>query len=579
MLRDPLLRRSFLTFAIASAVAVAGTAGLAAWRISAAHEAAVRERLGQRAKAVGVPLEGWEAELRSPSGRAAAGPRATLLSRAMGLRLTVFTAEGEMLVDTGAYAPGVDRPEVAAAALSGTGYHRRLDALTGLDTRYAAASVGGPPGTLVVRVAQPAEEADAPLRETRAVLGWSALLVWLAGTIGAAFVLLPIWSSAVALRLALNEPKAVFPRGQAGVLGDLARRTERLLEENRDLRRDRSTEREEAGAILASMSEAVMAVDAGARVRVLNQAAARLLGLDPAAAIGQPVGGIVRSEAIAEAAARAAGGVEAASRAELPGPPARVLEIHAQPIRPQGGAVIVLRDVTEIARFAEMRRDFVAAASHELRTPLSVISGTVETLLDGGLERPEQAREFLTSMERQLRTLTALVNDLLDLGKLESRPEFTPRACDISEVLSKVAGDNAAAAAGKGLTLSVDAPAGLPRLMADAALLERAVSNLVENAVRYTASGGSIEVRADAEKDAVRVTVTDTGIGIPEKDLKRIFERFYRVDKSRSREAGGTGLGLAIVKHIVALHKGEVHAESGGPGKGARFVVRLPGFG
>ncbi|MBI2923723.1 MAG: PAS domain-containing protein, partial [Planctomycetes bacterium] len=556
MLRDPLFRRAFLTLAVFSAAVVSGTAALGAWKISEGHEAFVRGGLERRARETAEALDGPP----GPAGNAGMRAKADLLARATGLRLTVFTPEGEMLADTGDYAPGVDRPEVAAAALSGAGYHRRLDARTGLDTRYAACQARTGAGPRIVRVAQAAAEADAPLRETRALLGWSALFVWAAATLFAAFVLLPVWTSAAALRLALNEPKAVFPRGQAGVLGDLARRTERLLEENRDLRRDRSTEREEAGAILASMSEPVMAVDAGVRLRVLNQAAARLLGLDPAAALGQPIGVIVRSEAIAEAAARAAGGAEAMSRAELPGPPLRVIEVHAQPIRPQGGAVVVLRDVTETARFAEMRRDFVAAASHELRTPLAVIAGTVETLLDGGLERPEQAREFLTSMERQLLTLTALVNDLLDLGKLESRPEFTPRACDVAQVLAKVVEANAGAAGVKGLSLAVDAPAGLPRLMADAGLLERAFSNLVENAVRYTPHGGSIEVRADGERDGVRVTVKDTGIGIPEKDLKRFFERFYRVDKSRSREAGGTGLGLAIVKHIVALHKGEVWA-------------------
>jgi two-component system phosphate regulon sensor histidine kinase PhoR len=428
------------------------------------------------------------------------------------------------------------------------------------------------------RVRQGAPADDGAREEALRSVIRTAAIGWLATLLPSLLALWLLWRREAGLLLALNEPKAVFPRDMGGVMGDLARRIEDLSEKAEELEARHGAARREAEAILASMSEAVVAVDAGQRIRVANASAGRLLGFEPAQAQGQAVGSVVRAEAIAETAALASRGEARRARVDLPGPPPRVLDMQAEPIRPGGGAVLVLRDVTEEARFAEMRRDFVASASHELRTPLTVIRGTVETLLDGGLEHREKAVEFLQAMERQVRTLTALVNDMLDLGKLESRPEFAPRATDLGDVLEKAAALYEDAAKKKDLSIAVSIGDGLPGMMADPGLLERAFSNLVDNAVRYTPAGGRIEVVATGAGSWARVEIRDTGIGIPEKDLKRVFERFYRVDRSRSREAGGTGLGLAIVKHIVALHKGEVWAE-GEFGKGTTIVVRLPGFG
>jgi two-component system phosphate regulon sensor histidine kinase PhoR len=420
-----------------------------------------------------------------------------------------------------------------------------------------------------------------PSRATAAALhtaAWASLAVWATSVALFAAFSAAAWLRAASVRLAMNEPKAVFPRGMPGVVGDIARRAEALLDEARALRRDRSAARGEAEAILSAMTEAVVSVDGEGRIRVANAASARLLGLDPAKSVGEPIGGVVRTEGVADLARRAVGGEELRRQVQVPGPPARVLDVHAEPVRPSGGALLVLNDATEEAAFADMRRDFVAAASHELRTPLAIIRGCVETLLDGGLDDPPKAREFLQDIERNVRGMSALIGDLLDLGKLESKPEFVPRPCGIADVVHAAVAQHAAEAKRKGQALEVGVEEPLPHLMADAGLLERAVANILENAIRYTPAGGRVAVRARAEGASVRVEVEDTGPGIPDKDLKRIFERFYRVDRSRSRELGGTGLGLAIVKHIVALHKGEVWAESG-PGRGAKFVLRLPGFG
>ncbi|NUN49107.1 MAG: PAS domain-containing protein [Candidatus Brocadiae bacterium] len=497
------------------------------------------------------------------------------IAAASGVRVTVFDAAGKVLADSGRGA--VTTPDVVAAAASGRGLARSYDVVSGQDAD-SASFYNREVAPFVVRVASPTstvrEAADGAMTAVLVATGFA----WLSVAGIGAIVLWVLWSREAMLGLALREPKAIFPRDLSGELGFVASRLEALREERQVADRSRRAEKSEADVILSEMSDAVLSVDAQARIRLVNASAARLLGIDAAGAAGKPIGGIVRAEGIADLASRAAAGQTLSTRVETPGPPPRTLDVQARPMQDPGGAVLVLRDVTEEARFADMRRDFVAGASHELRTPLSVVKGMVETLLDGALDDRARAREFLEVIERQVKSLNNLVNDLLDLGKLESRPEFTPRVTDVPGILERVAAAWAAAAKDKEVEFRFEGDDPLPRLMADAALLERAFSNIVENALRFTPRGGTVTFRTSREGDRVRVEIRDTGPGIPETHLKRIFERFYRVDRARSREAGGTGLGLSIVKHVIGLHKGEVWAESEG-GAGAVFVVRLPGFG
>jgi two-component system, OmpR family, phosphate regulon sensor histidine kinase PhoR len=570
MLSDPAFRRTFFTAALLSGVAMAAVAATLCWQEESAHELRVKSEMAHEAVLASVHCSGRYSPHQPGLLSAELGP----VARALEARIDVYDTSNGSVLASGDAGSGV----TAFKSSPPGGDFRGPD---GAGREVVSATFGPVPSNrgkgIEVRVTRLAERVDAPLRETLYRIAGAGAAVWIAAMALFFLAFSSIHARAASLRLALNEPKAILPPDLDGVLGDIARRTGALLEESRMVQRDRSAIRTEADAILGGMTEGVIAVDREGRIRIVNAAAAEILGLGSRTALGQPIGGVVRFEGIAEAAAKAAGGAERTIRVDIPGPPPRVLEVHAEPIPQAGGAVLVLRDVSEEAKYADMRRDFVAAASHELRTPIAVIRAAAETLLDGALGQPEQAKQFLDSIHRHSLSMEALIKDLLDLGKLESRPDLTLRPTDIAQVLDRAVALHEPEAKKRRHDLNVAAADALPRLIADASLLERAFSNIVENAVRYTPDGGRITIRATAEGDKVRVEIEDTGTGIPEKELKRIFERFYRVDRSRSRDQGGTGLGLAIVKHVVQLHKGEVWAESGA-GKGAKFVVVLPGI-
>jgi len=262
----------------------------------------------------------------------------------------------------------------------------------------------------------------------------------------------------------------------------------------------------------------------------------------------------------------------------LTAPVERFLRVTAVPLLLTGeppGLVMVVDDVTTLRRLEHVRTEFVANVSHELRTPLTAIQGYLETLLGGALDEPEHARRFLEIAFRHTERLGRLLNDLTDLsnielGKVSLRLAATPLAPVVDSVLAIIA----AKAREGGVTLAAAVPAGLSGA-ADHDRLAQILINLVDNAVKYTPTGGAVTVRARPLGDHVEIAVSDTGVGIPRADLPRITERFYRVDKARSRELGGTGLGLAIVKHLVLAHGGDLAIESE-EGQGTTVRVTLP---
>jgi len=230
----------------------------------------------------------------------------------------------------------------------------------------------------------------------------------------------------------------------------------------------------------------------------------------------------------------------------------------------------------ELKRLERVRQDFVANVSHELRTPVSTIRGYAETLIDGALEDKKNAMDFLKIIHADSKRLATLINDLLELSKIESEePSLELSPCSIGQVAERVAKNLDKLAGDKSIEIVLNVPSGVPDALANEKAIGQALSNLVDNAVKYTEEGGTIAISVRVDAGLVRVDVTDTGIGIPEGDLPRIFERFYRVDKARSRELGGTGLGLSIVKHIAQAHGGEVHVESA-LGEGSTFSLTLP---
>ena len=337
-----------------------------------------------------------------------------------------------------------------------------------------------------------------------------------------------------------------------------------------------SSDKSQLEAVLNQMREAVLAVDSAGAVLVVNPSLSRLLGVDAAAARGRPYLECVRHNAISQlVGAGLADGRPRAQEVRVFAREELVFDAHAAPLLQEGrlsGALLVLHDITRLRRLEQVRRDFVANVSHELRTPLSSIKGYAETLREGAIDDKENRLAFLKTIEEQADRLSKLVDDLLDLSAVESGHRLPKLAAtELRALAVDVTRQFAAAAAAREVTLA-SVSNGPALALADAEQMRQVVSNLIDNAIKYTEPGGRVEVALETKGAEVIVSVRDTGVGIPEADLTRVFERFYRVDKARAREAGGTGLGLAIVKHLVEAQGGRVWVESRQPGGSAFFL-------
>ncbi len=362
------------------------------------------------------------------------------------------------------------------------------------------------------------------------------------------------------------EELAVLSRG----LNRLAESAERQFAAVR-------AERDHLQSILASMSEGVLVVGPAGRVTSANPAFRRLFDLQQGEVTGRPVLELSRHPELARVVTDTLRkGEPQSGQIELQVPERRTLLLASAALAGgTGGAVVAARDTTELTRVADMRRDFVANVSHELKTPLAAIRGYAETLRDGALAEEETARRFTDRLLWQCRRLQALLDDLLTLSKLESLGHGREReAVDLSAIGQRAV-DLLAAAARERHIRVVLADEGIPRIPGDADGLERLLVNLLDNAIKYNRPDGDVHLRLAAEAAHALIEVSDTGIGIPQDALSRIFERFYRVDKGRAREEGGTGLGLAIVKHLAHSHGGRVEVESR-LGRGTIFRVYLP---
>jgi two-component system phosphate regulon sensor histidine kinase PhoR len=318
-----------------------------------------------------------------------------------------------------------------------------------------------------------------------------------------------------------------------------------------------------------------MAVAPDRKVTLCNDAMASVLNSAPATAVGRPLWEVLRHREITEAVDRVlSGGPEELREVSFPLPTETVWRFRARPLA--AGALLTFTDLTNIRRLETVRKDFVANVSHELKTPLTSLRAALETLLDGALEDPAHGRDFLSTALEQVERLQRLIEDLLVLSRLErggrasgeARSALQPAARRILDALRPLA-EKAGVAVDSRLP---EAPCSLPVSEDE---LDQILTNLLDNAIKFNHSGGRVTLAARIQKNAVEIEVSDTGVGIPPEDQPRIFERFYRVDKARSREVGGTGLGLAIVKHVVENRRGSVRLESA-PGRGSIFTVTLP---
>lgn len=341
-------------------------------------------------------------------------------------------------------------------------------------------------------------------------------------------------------------------------------------------------DRHQLRTILGGMVEGVVGLGPEQKVLFANEAAGRMLEFDPQTASGRPIWEITRLPRIQHVLEKALKGTDAhREEFDWKGPTARQLAIYVAPLPgdPAPGAVLVMHDITELRRLERLRQDFVANVSHELKTPLSVIKACIEALIDGAVEEPESRKPFLEQINEQGERLHSLILDLISLARIESGEEvmdFQP--VSLEQAVAECLDRHAPRAEAKSIQLTAVPPHPQSTdvtVWADDEALSQILDNLVDNAVKYTPEGGQIQVRWSGDGSSAQLQVEDSGPGIPERDLARIFERFYRVDKARSRELGGTGLGLAIVKHLVQVMKGTVKASST-VGKGTTFTVVLP---
>jgi two-component system, OmpR family, phosphate regulon sensor histidine kinase PhoR len=413
---------------------------------------------------------------------------------------------------------------------------------------------------------------------------WWTLGIALLLVVAAAFVLqrlyLRPWRELEHLltRIGRGEQPPTFLLGGITRARRVGLALERLLARQRELDRQVSKDAAEVRAVLTALTDGLLVVDSSQHILICNPAFEQLYG-QSRIATGTALLDIIRDSDVIEPI-RAALDQARARVAEVTAPDRKKqLQLTAVPITQNGeasGVVAVFHDISRLKQADEIRRDFVANVSHELRTPLSIFHGNLETLLEPGDLDEDETRHIYEVMKRHSDRLNLLVNDLLSLARLESKEANLQLAeIKLRDFLESVTRDWAKRLAGKNLRLELEVPDNFPTLRVDERRLEEVVHNLLDNAVKYSHQNGRILIQAGAPDQEVVLSVRDEGVGIAANDLPRIFERFYRADRARSRELGGTGLGLSIVKHIAQLHGGRVEAESV-VGEGTTIRVILP---
>ncbi|MFM8567057.1 MAG: sensor histidine kinase [Gemmatimonadota bacterium] len=525
--------------------------------------------LAREARLVG---ELWEREPEDPDALA------DRTGAALGRRVTLVDSEGRVVGDSefddeplSALQNHATRPEIVAANRTGTGMARRASPSTGAEELYVAVVI---PARGVARVSLPTASLDQVIRSARRDIATAALLALL-GALAIALVFSRSVSRPVeelrdvAQALADGDLERRPSLRAPGEVGDLAVALRRLAEQLSARLRALQADESLLVQLTESLNEGVLAIGTGGSVVRINETARRLLGVQ--APLPFSVDLLPREVTLREAVTAAFAG-ETTDGAEviIAG---RTLNVTARPLA-DGGAVLALFDLTRVRRLEAVRRDFVANVSHELRTPLTIVGGFAETLAEGDV--PSEVRQqFADRILGNTRRMQRIVDDLLDLSRIESGGWVpNPVPVDLSGVTSEVIASARDAATAKGIDLLVHIAADAAVAHADPTALRQVLGNLVDNAVRHTATG-TVTLFSRAHEAGIEVGVRDTGIGIGASHLPRIFERFYRVDPARSREAGGTGLGLAIVKHLVEAHGGRVRAEST-EGVGTTIVARFP---
>lgn len=574
---------SYLLITLAALLAVGWLATYSLRQVSArsrANELQVRGEL-LREELRPLLIAGDQAQVRKVAAR---------FARLAEVRVTLAQRDGTIVFDSDQphTEPGSrpDRPEMAEALRGRPATARRSGPASREELLYVALPVLVDGEILAaVRVSAPATGLDQAQQAIHWRLATGGLVVAVLAAMVCLFVSRRISRPLEQIRQGaerfargeldyeLAEPASEELAGLAAALNRMARQ----LKDRIDTIVRQSNEQE---AILGSMAEGVLAVDNQEQIISINTAAAELLGCRPSEAHQHRLSDLNASLDLQRVVARTLGtGQPLESDLQWDGEPARIFQVRGTPLYDAAGqtagAVIVLNDVTRLRRLENLRRDFVANVSHELKTPIASIKGFVETLLDGA--DPESSRRFLSIIAKQADRLNAIIEDLLTLSKMEQsegggdiQMQWTP----LDRVVREAIEECQTQASERQIAVRCRCQGNVEHRV-NAALLEQAIVNLLDNAIKYSEPGREVTVAVEQTDGDTLIRVIDQGCGIEKQHLSRLFERFYRVDRARSRKQGGTGLGLAIVKHIVGVHGGQVSVQSV-PGAGSTFTIRLP---
>jgi len=506
------------------------------------------------------------------------------LGAQIGARITIINKDGVVLADSEEDPATMDnhanRPEVIDALAKGSGSSIRFSATLGYNMMYVAVPItldGAVVG--VSRVALPLTQIDKSLAHVNQIIIIGAVIAAVIAIL-LAFLMLRMTTEPVkklthlSRKMAEGELDQEIQITSRDEVGELARAFNQMVARLNEMVALVTSERDRMATILSNIDDAIFMVDSDSKVTTMNQAAEKFFETQANKALGHTFIEVVRDHELNEVLQHCLStGRQQTGAVEIK-PQKRLLFMAATPLSGDSGCLVHIRDVTELRRLEMVRQDFISNISHELRTPIASVKALAETLNEGAIEDPAVAKDFLSRINIEVDKLAQMVQELGELSRIESgEAPLQKRDINIADAIEHAVDRLKAQSDRAGLKLDIAIPPSLPKVMADEARVEQVLVNLIHNAIKFTPSGGRINISAKARDSDILVSVTDTGIGIPADDLPRIFERFYKADKSRS--GGGTGLGLAIAKHIVEAHGGRIWAESV-EGKGSTFSFTLP---
>lgn len=517
------------------------------------------------------------------------------LGKEIGVRITVITRDGVVIGDS-EHDPATmenhaGRPEVIEAVSKGVGKSKRYSITIKKDLFYVAVPLKDKRGEVeaIVRTALPLSFIEKAFSSIKSKIIYIGLILTLF-----AFLLSLVSSRAITKPLdkiiAASEEIAkgnfnvnIPVADKRGEIGKVNQALGRMAEKLDELFKEVSLEKSQLEAVLSAMSEGVIVVGSDGKVILINRALKDMFGIKDVS-FGKPYWEVLRNREITELVEYTLKSRKAEKKEiSLFYPVEKYYLASGIPLNSsESGAIVVMFDITEFKRLEKIKADFVANVSHELRTPLTAIKGYVETIEAEAYENTDERDHFLNIIKRHTDRLINIVSDLLVLSEIERKeisweeePKTVLEEINFKEIVSSSLEAIKSKIEEKSLRVSLNIKEGLPPYGGDGFLLEQMFINLIDNAAKYTPEGGAIEIGISKLDSQFIIEVSDTGIGIPKEHLPRIFERFYRVDKTRSRKLGGTGLGLSIVKHIVIMHGGKIEVQSE-VGRGSRFIITLP---